>query len=186
MPRRIRIRTGIIAFAVFAAFAGAAAAQESGRISRVTLYPGSATVERSARVAAGMSTLRMSGLPASFDVRTLRVEADPGIHIGEVSVQDVGRAEALSRREAALEARIQALKDEKAALEVEVKTAELVRDYLTGLSKQPRGGGDKAHSIAVDPKAIPAVIEAIRHGGGEAYGQIQRTEIKKRSLDKQV
>jgi len=183
MPRRIR--TGIIAFAVFAAFAGSAAAQES-RISRVTLYPGSATVERSARVAVGTSTLKMSGLPANFDVRTLRVEADPGIHVGEVAVQDLGRAEAVSRREAEFEAKIQALKDEKAALEVEVKTAELVRDYLKALSKQPGGEGDKAHPIAFDPKTIPAVIEAIRHGGGDAYGQIQRTEIKKRALDKQI
>ena len=185
MPHHIRIHTGIIAFAVAAAFAGPVAAQESGRISRVTLYPGSATVERSARVAAGMSTLKLSGLPANFDVRTLRVEADPGIDVGEVSVQDVGRAEAVSRREADLEARIQSLKDEKAALEVEVKTAELVRDYLKALSK-PGGEGDKANPIAVDPKTIAAVIEAIRHGGGDAYGQIQRAEIKKRTLDKQI
>ncbi len=184
MPRHLR--TGIIAFAVFAAFAGPLAAQESGRISRVTLYPGSATVERSARVAVGTSTLKMAGLPANFDVRTLRVEADPGIQVGEVAVQDLGRAEAVSRREADLEAKIQALKDEKAALEVEVKTAELVRDYLKALSKQPGVEGDKAHPIAFDPKTIPAVIEAIRHGGGDAYGQIQRTEIKKRALDKQV
>jgi len=183
MPNRIH--TGIIAFAVIAAFAAPAAAQESGRISRVTLYPGSATVERSARVTAGTSILKMSGLPANFDVRTLRVEADPGINVGEVSVQDVGRAEALGRREAELEAKIQALKDEKAALDVEVKTAELVRDYLKALSK-PGGEGDKAHPIAIDPKSIPAIIEAIRHGGGDAYGQIQRTEIKKRTLDRQI
>ena len=71
----------------------------------------------------------MTGLPANFDLRTLRVEATPasrrrGRGAGR------GRAEALSGREAELEARIQALKDEKAALEVEAKTAELVRDYL--------------------------------------------------------
>jgi len=180
-----RIRNGIIVLAVIAAFAGPAAAQESGRISRVTLYPGSATVERSARVSAGGGTLKLTGLPANFDLRTLRVEADGGIHVGEVSVQDISRATALSAREAELEAKIQALKDNKAALDVEVKTAELVRDYLKALGNQP-GGGDKAHSVVLDPKAIPAVIEAIRHGGGDAYGQIQRTEIKKRTLDRQI
>src|SRR3954452_7818244 len=181
-----RIRTAIIAFAVFAAFAGPLAAEESGRISRVTLYPGSAAIERTGSVAAGSGTLEMSGLPANFDLRTLRVEAGPGIRVGEVSVQDVGRAEALSAREADLEAKIQALNDEKAALDVEVKTAELVRDYLASLRAPPGAEGDKAHPIAVDPKAIPAVIEALRRGGGDAYGQIQRIEIKKRAIDKQM
>ena len=181
-----RIRTGIIAFAVFATFAGPLAAHESGRISRVTLYPGSAAIERTRSVAAGSGTLEMTGLPANFDLRTLRVDAGPGIRVGEVSVQDVGRTEALSGREADLEAKIQALADEKAALDVEVKTAELVRDYLASLRARPGAEGDKAHPIAVDPKAIPAVIEALRRGGGEAYGQIQRIEIKKRAIDKQV
>ena len=186
MPRRIRIRTGIIAFAVFAAFAGPAAAEPSGRISRVTLYPGSASIERAANVASGSGTLEMAGLPASFDLRTLRVEAGPGIRVGEVSVQDVGRADALSGREAELEAKIQALNDDKAALDVEVKTAELVRDYLASLHARPDAEGDKARPIAVDPKAIPAVIEALRRGAGDAYGQIQRIEIKKRAIDKQI
>jgi len=186
MPRRIRIRTGIITFAVFAAFAGPAAAEQSGRISRVTLYPGSAAIERAASVAAGSGTLEMAGLPANFDLRTLRVEAGPGIRVGEVAVQDVGRAEALSGREAELEAKIQALNDDKAALDVEVKTAELVRDYLASLHAQPATEGDKARPIALDPKAIPAIIEALRRGGGDAYGQIQRIEIKKRAIDKQV
>ena len=186
MQRRIRIRTGIIAFAVFAAFAGTASAEQSGKISRVTLYPGSAAIERAASVAAGSGTLEMTGLPANFDLRTLRVEAGPGIRVGEVSVQDVGRAEALSGREAELEARIQALNDDKAALDVEVKTAELVRDYLASLRARPGADGDKAQPITVDPKAIPAVIEALRRGGGDAYGQIQRIEIKKRAIDKQL
>jgi uncharacterized protein (TIGR02231 family) len=186
MPSRIRIRTGIIAFAVIATFAGEAAAEPSGRISRVTLYPGSAAIERTAGVAPGSGTLEMTGLPANFDLRTLRVEAGPGIRVGEVSVQDVGRAEALSGREADLEAKIQALNDDKAALDVEVKTAELVRDYLASLHARPDAEGDKARPIAVDPKAIPAVIEALRRGAGDAYGQIQRIEIKKRAIDKQI
>jgi uncharacterized protein (TIGR02231 family) len=181
-----RIRTGIIAFAVFAAFAGPLAAEASGRISRVTLYPGSAAIERTGSVAAGSGTLEMTGLPANFDLRTLRVEAGPGIRVGEVSVHDVGRIEALSGREADLEAKIQALNDDKAALDVEVKTAELVRDYLASLRARPGAEGDKAHPSPVDPKAIPAVIEALRRGGGEAYGQIQRIEIKKRAIDKQM
>jgi uncharacterized protein (TIGR02231 family) len=181
-----RIGRAVVVLAVAACFSGSAFSQQSSRIARVTLYPGSAAIERAGAVSAGSGTLEMSGLPASFDLRTLRVEASPGIRVGEVSVQDVGRAEALSGREAELEAKIQALNDDKAALEVDVKTAELVRDYLASLRARPGGEGDKAHPVAVDPKAIPAVIEALRRGGGDAYGQIQRIAIKKRAIDKQV
>ena len=181
-----RIGSSVVVLAVAACFSGSAFSQQSSRIARVTLYPGSAAIERAGAVSAGGGTLEMTGLPANFDLRTLRVEASLGIRVGEVSVQDVGRADALSGREAELEAKIQALNDDKAALDVEVKTAELVRDYLVSLRARPGGEGDKAHPIAVDPKAIPAVIEALRRGGGDAYGQIQRIEIKKRTIDKQV
>ena len=181
-----RIGTAVVVLAVAAGFSASAFSQQSSRIARVTLYPGSAAIERAGAVSAGSGTLEMAGLPANFDLRTLRVEASAGIRVGEVSVRDVGRAEALSGREAELEAKIQALNDDKAALDVEVKTAELVRDYLASLRARPGGEGDKAHPIAVDPKAIPAVIEALRRGGGDAYGQIQRVEIRKRAIDKQV
>ncbi|HYY62081.1 MAG TPA: DUF4139 domain-containing protein [Burkholderiales bacterium] len=169
----------LAALAVIGAFAGidGAFAQQ---ITRVTLYPGSATIERTAQVNAGIGKVELTGLPATFDPRTLRVETDAGIQIGEVAVKDVSRSEALSAREAELEARIQRLKDEKAALDVDVKTAELARDYLASLSARP--DGEKGHRAAFDPKAL----EAIRRGGADAYGVIQRTEIKKRELDKRI
>src|SRR5678810_338153 len=72
-------------------------------ISRVTLYPGSATIERAAKVQPGAGKVVMSGLPANFDPRTLRVETDAGVQVGEVAVQDVSRAEAVGKREADLE-----------------------------------------------------------------------------------
>ncbi len=182
-----RIRSAIVVLALAAGFAGAAPAQEGGRIIRVILYPGSATVERSAHAAVGSGSVELTGLPANFDVRTLRVDADPGIRIGEVSVRDVSRSQALSGRESGLEAKIEALKDEKAALDVDRRTAELVRDYLASLTTRPAPEGETARQpVAVDPKAIPAVIEAIRRGGSDAYGLMQRIEIRKRGLDKDI
>ena len=170
------------AFSVLFLFTISALAEES-RISRVTLYAGSATVERSVAVSPDKSRIELTGLPANFDMRTLRVEADPGIRIGEVSVKDIGRANALGPREADLEARIQGLKDNRAMLEVEAKSAELVRDFLVSLNSRPTEGEKRP---SVDAKAIPAVIEAIRRGGGDALGAIQRVEVKQRALDKQV
>jgi uncharacterized protein (TIGR02231 family) len=158
-------------------------AQDIGKVTKVTLYPGSATVERAVRVIAGSGRVEMTGLPANFDVKTLRVEGDAGIQIGEVAVQDIGRSEALSGREADLEQKIQGLKDEKAALDVDAKTAELVRDYLASLSKPAESDKPRA---AVDPKSIPATLDAIRRGGADAYKTMLQADIKKRELDKRI
>jgi len=43
------------------------------RIGAVTVYPGSATVERMAQVRPGMTEVEIAGLPANFDARTVRV-----------------------------------------------------------------------------------------------------------------
>jgi uncharacterized protein (TIGR02231 family) len=170
--------------AIAAPFVTSAWSQEGGRITKVTLYPGAATIERTAQVAPGQARVTLTGLPANFDPRTLRVEADPGVRIGEIAVRDVARVESLAARESQLEARIQALKDEKAALDVEVQTAQLLRDYLVSLNAQPEG--EKARRPSIDPKNIPAVLDAIRRGGADAYGTIQRVEVKKRALDRQI
>ena len=174
-------KLSLAAVAVIGAFASMDGAQAQ-QVTSVTLYPGSATVERSAKITAGAGRLEMTGLPANFDVRTLRVEADPSIAIGEIAVQDVARSEALGGREAALEARIQALRDQSAALDGEAKTAELVRDYLASLSARPDG----KHRAPVDAKALPAILEAIRRGGADAYGTMQRIAVKKRELAKSI
>lgn len=175
MPRRTYLAVAI------ALFATSAFAQEGGRITKVVLYPGSATIERSAQVASGQSRVELTGLPANFDPRTLRVEADAGIRIGEVAVRDIARTESLGVRESQLEAKIQALRDEQALLDVEVKSAELVRDFLVSLNAKQE---EPRH--AIDPKAIPSVMEAIRKGGSDSYGTIRRVELKRRSLDKQI
>jgi uncharacterized protein (TIGR02231 family) len=177
------MKKSVTVLAVASAFAWMDAALAQA-ISKVTLYPGSATIERAAKVQPGTGKVEMTGLPANFDPRTLRVETDAGIHVGEVAVQDVSRAEAAGKREAELEERIQKLKDEKAAIDVEVRTAELVRDYLTRLKPAPEE--EKAHRVYVDAKTIPAVLDAIRRGGADSYGTIQKADIRKRELDKRI
>ena len=48
----------------------------ASQIAQVTLYPGSAKVERVAKVAAGAKTLVFTCLPAALDVPSLAVSAD--------------------------------------------------------------------------------------------------------------
>jgi uncharacterized protein (TIGR02231 family) len=156
---------------------GQAFAQDTSRIARVTLYPGSATVERVARVASGAKSLLIDGLPADFDARTIRVEADPGIRLGELSVLDAARADALNPRQAELEAKITELGDAIALLDIERQSAELVTGYLKGLGAEAKS--------AAPVRDLTQTLTAIRSGSRDAYGRIAKVAVQKRSLEKQ-
>src|SRR6266581_2390073 len=162
----------------------AAIAQDASRITSVTLYPGSATVERTAKVAPGVTRLEISGLPANFDPQTVRVESDAGVRIGEVSTKDQSRTAASNARESAIEDRIQALKDRQAVLEVDAKSAQLAADYIARLGA-PAPGPEKA-APAINGKSVAEVIEAVRRGGSDAFGRIQRVQVQKREIDKEI
>src|SRR6266849_8138248 len=181
LHRRMSIGAGLVAISLGY---GAAMAQDASRITAVTLYPGSATVERTARVTPGMTRLEISGLPANFDPQTVRVESDPSVRIGEVSTQDQSRAGASNARESAIEERIQALKDRQAVLEVDAKSAQMAADYLSRLGA-PSSGTEKP-APALNGKSVAEVIEAVRRGGSDAFGRIQKVQVQKRELDKEI
>src|SRR3989449_11551476 len=162
----------------------AAIAQDASRITSVTLYPGSATVERTARVVPGMTRLEISGLPANFDPQTVRVESTPGVRLGEVSTQDQSRTAASSARESAIEDKIQALKDRQAVLEVDARSAQMAADYISRLGA-PSSGTEKP-ALALNGKSVAEVIEAVRRGGSDAFGRIQKVQVQKRELDREI
>src|SRR2546427_5418937 len=163
---------------------GAAMAQDASRITSVILYPGSATVERTARVVPGMTRLEISGLPANFDPQTVCVESTPGVRLGEVSTQDQSRTAASNAREFAIEDRIQALKDRQAVLEVDARSAQMAADYISRLGA-PSSGTEKP-APALNGKSVAEVIEAVRRGGSDAFGRIQKVQGQKRELDKEI
>src|SRR6266581_3562169 len=159
-----------------------AMAQDASRITSVTLYPGSATVERTARVTPGMTRLEISGLPANFDPQTLRAEADPGVYIGEVSTQDQSRTAASNARESAIEEKIQALKDRQAVLDVDAKSAQMTAEFISRLGAP---AGEKPAPIP-NARSLAEMIEAVRRGGSDAFGRIQKVQVQKRELDKEI
>src|SRR5258706_198976 len=71
LHRRVSIGAALVAMSFGC---GAAIAQETSRITAVTLYPGSATVERTARVVPGMTRLELSAVPANVDPQTVHVQ----------------------------------------------------------------------------------------------------------------
>src|SRR6266699_3886094 len=179
LHRRTSIGTALVAMSIGC---GTATAQDASRITAVTLYPGSATVERTARLVPGMTRLEISGLPANFDPQTVRVEADPGVRIGEVSTQDQSRTAASNARESAIEERIQALKDRQAVLEVDARSAQMTAEFISRL------GAPSAEKPAPIPSArsLAETIEAVRRGGSDAFGRIQKVQVQKREIDKQI
>src|SRR5467141_2114088 len=181
LHRRVSIGVALVAMSIHSAVA---MAQDASRITAVTLYPGSATVERAARVVPGMRRLEISGLPANFDPQTVRVESDAGVRIGEVSTQDQSRTAAANARESAIEDKIQALKDRQAVLEVDAKSAQMAADYIARLGA-PASGTEKP-APALNGKSVAEVIEAVRRGGSDAFGRIQRVQVQKREIDKEI
>src|SRR5882762_3234873 len=179
LHRRMSIGTALLAMSIVC---GTAMAQETSRITSVILYPGSATVERSARVVPGMTRLEISGLPANFDPQTVRVESDAGVRIGEVSTKDQSRTAASNARESAIEERIQALKERQAVLEVDARSAQMTAEFISRLGAP---AGEKPAPLP-SARSLAETIEAVRRGGSDAFGRIQKVQVQKREIDKQI
>jgi uncharacterized protein (TIGR02231 family) len=137
-------------------------------------------VERVAQVAAGTTQVEITGLPANFDKDTVRLQADAGIQVGQVVTRDQARADSPSAREADLEAKVQALQDQVAAIDADIKSAQIVQGYLEKLGT----GGDKP--APVDAKNLAGTLDAIRKGALDAFERIRNDETKKRALAKQL
>jgi uncharacterized protein (TIGR02231 family) len=170
-----------IALALSATIASATEAP----IQSVTLYPGSATVERAIEVVPGMTQVEITGLLANFNTDTLRVQADPGIQVGQIVTRDNASIDSPSPREAELDARIQALQDQIAAIDADYKSAQMVQAYLDKLGAGG-SGGPAERPAPIDPKGLAGTLDAIRKGGADALERMRNAEIRKRSLNKQL
>lgn len=171
------LRTSLCTFALLCA--QTALARDISKITQVILYPGSATIERTAQVNAGAQKLEITQLPANFAIETLRLEADPGISLGEFTVLDRTGESVPNPKQAELEKQIQAIGDQIALIEVERQSAELVTGYLGGLRENP----DNVKTT--EARQLLSALEAIRNGGQDAYIRIHKAGIQKRNLEKQ-
>jgi uncharacterized protein (TIGR02231 family) len=160
-------------------------AQSAAPVTAVTLYPGGATIVRTARVEAGSGKLVIGDLTTRFATQTLRVDGDAGIRVGQVVVQDAGRTESSNPAEAGLEARIQALRDQEAALDVDAGAADVVKAYLDRLGGDAASPADRPHH-ATDAKEIGGVVAAIRQAALDALGKKQQVALQKREIDKKI
>lgn len=184
MGRVLRVATQVVAWggvATASAWAQSPAGAES-RIDQVTLYPGSATVQRVAKVAAGAKKMVFACLPASLDVQSLAVAADPAVRVGELSVQSEERQASALCAGGTFDGRIRELEDKKAALVAESEALDLVTDYLKGLasSEAAQGGG----KTSMDPKNLVVMADALRRTRQETLLRQHQIQRQQEDLDR--
>ncbi len=172
-------------------FAAGAEAKPSAPITDVLLYPGGATITRSVQVNPGMKEAVITGLPADFDVQTLRADASSGIRIGEIVSADVASTHAVNPAEDALEAKITALRDRQAALDAETKSCQMALDYLTRLvssTPPPPAADDGRHRPApmLDPRTLAGLANAMRAEAGKSLARMQAISVQKREIEKSI
>jgi uncharacterized protein (TIGR02231 family) len=166
--------------------APAAQAQDTSRIARVTVYPGSATVERVAKVAAGARSLRLACLPASLDVQSLQIHADPAVRVGEFNVLTEDRDVAAGCA-SPLDGRIRELEDQIAGVKAEASALQLVDGYLRSVAHA--GTGEEAATAAgaraagPTPTQITATAEVLRKSGQDSFARAHQLQRKQEALE---
>ncbi|HEX5999137.1 MAG TPA: mucoidy inhibitor MuiA family protein [Hyphomicrobiaceae bacterium] len=170
----------------------AADIRASSQIDAVTVYPSGAEVVRTARVKLerGEHTLLIADLPAEAVTASIRVEgkATAGLEIGSVDTRSVSvprddDAAAASERRRVEEA-IEQLKDDRAALDVEIRAAETQKELIANLTRLP----------ATPPPATGAapqpdwnqLLDLVGKRTAEAQKAILDTEVKIRAVDRKI
>jgi len=161
------------------------ASPASSRITQVKVYPGSATVDRVARIAAGSRSVTFACLPAGLDVQSLQVSADASVRVGETSVLSETRELSAQCATSALDGRIRELEDQKAALQAESDALGMVNGYLKGLA----GGGGESGAGArapADARNLVAVTEAMRRTGQDSLLKQHQIQRRQSDIDRQL
>lgn len=161
-----------------------AAGADASRITQVKVYPGSATVERVTRVAAGSRSVTFACLPAGLDVQSLQVSAGASVRVGETSVLSEPRELSARCATSALDGRIRELEDQKAALQAESDALGMVTGYLKGLS----GSGESAQGARapVDARNLAAMTEAMRRAGQDSLLKQHQIQRRQADIDRQL
>lgn len=179
LPRAL----GLLGAALLYTTAPAAQAQDSSRIARVTVYPGSATVERVAKVAAGARSVTLTCLPASLDVQSLQISADPTVRVGEFNVLTEDR-DVVSACASPLDGRIRELEDQIAGVKAEASALQLVDSYLKGVAGSRAGDETPGGRVqSATPAQITATADVLRKSGQDAFTRTHQLTRKQEALE---
>ena len=192
LPRPLpapRLLATVCAAAVLALGGAAAKAQaqqaSASRVDRVTLYQGSATVERTLALAAGAREAVFTCLPAALDLQSLQAQGDDdGVRVGGLRVDTSERA-LVPECASAQDAGIRSVEDELAKVNAALGALQLSDSYLkTVATLAPSEGG--APIAAPSPAHLQATAEALRRTLEGSQVRAHQLQRDKRTLEQRL
>lgn len=155
----------------------------ASRVTAVKVYPGSATVERTLRLAAGARQARFVCLPAGLDAASVQVHADASVRVGEIAVRQQPREQLGDACRSPLEARIQKLEDELAALEAESAGIDYAAGYLKSFENAPQDARGGASGGAAQ---IGATVAALRQNAQSVLTRQHQLKRQQEALQREL
>lgn len=169
-----------LALAPPAAAQGAAPASGGSRITAIKLYPGSATVQRTLRLAAGARQALFACLPPGLDATSLQLSADAGVRVGELALRQQPRELLGPACASALDERIRTLEDRIAALAAETGGIDIATGYLKNFG----AGGEPGRGTPAGQ--IGATAQALQQGGQTALLRRHQLARQQEQLEREL
>jgi len=157
------------------------AAADAARISRVVVYPGAATVERTARVVPGQRMLSIACLPAGLDATAIQVHADEGVRVGELALRTQPR-NAVAACASPLDERIRTLEDQLATLQAETAGLELAYKYLSTQATQTATADNKPTTAS--PQQLAATADALKRTTQDGQVRLHALQRQREALER--
>lgn len=155
----------------------------SSRMERVTLYQGSATVERTLALAAGAREAVFSCLPATLEPQSLQAQGD-GVRVGEVRVDTSERA-LVPECASAQDAGIRSVEDALARVNAALGALQLSDSYLKTVATLGLPDGGKTLA-APGPVQIQATAEALRSSLEASQLRAHQLQREQRALEQRL
>ncbi len=160
-------------------------------IVAVTVFPDRAEVVRVVEISlpAGRSTLVIEDLPANLITQSVRVRgrADGALRIGSVETKRRFEEAVVREEERRLTVALEALQDQRRALDDRVAAARVQLDFITAIGREgPKLLNQQMAEGRFDPDSLSQALGLLGRGAAEAYAAIRGAEIDKRALERKI
>lgn len=175
-PQKTTLLAALIILNSFSMSAFAQPFAEIAPIQSITLFSGSATLNRLIEVHAGTREIVLNDVPANFDMQTLRIKSIGGIQVGQVVTEEISREKAIGQKQQIIDQQIEQLEDKISAIDATIKAAELQNQYLDRMTSSDHPTNESTSSM----------IQSVRKNAYDAFASIQQANIQKRDLSRQL
>ncbi len=184
ISNRLLLLTVGLSYSLYANTAFAAQLSDSP-IQKVTLYPGTAKIERSITVQAGEQLVTLSGLSANFDISQLQYQSS-NIEINAVAHTDSALDKPAGRESKTLLDQIENLKQQISQQNAIIQAAQLQNTFLSNVTEgSPKNVREQAYDafVAID-QAQQKVSKLQQHLAElqQDLGQIGDHQFNQRTL----